>query len=774
MPDYSILDVLANDIVIIGRDHTIIFANRSMLQQCGMTAAGTVIGRKCHMALHGCPVPCGEICLEKKECPLDLVFQTGRSLQVIHHHTCPGGNKKIAAITASPLVNANNEVDMLLLEVRDITTEEAIREKAERDAEDLRQIFNSAPFAISYVDNALRVLKMNPTLEKYAGISFREAQGRCCYELWGKYAGDPSRLGREKVCDHCGVIKALEDGKVHTYEREVAGRFYEILSSPVRNSGQRIVGAMEIGQDITERKMAEISRRRYEQILSTTDDLLSFIDTNYIYRTVNDAYCRAFNKKREEIENHSVIELLGADHFESTTREILDRCLHGEHITKEVVLNIPNLDKLYLDVAYYPFRERDGSVSGIVVNARNISERKLAEEKLKIFSERKNALHNLLLSILEAVSPEEIGAVALAHLRGLISCAGSCIAMLDLEEKITRPLAVDADITPPFFRDNVMLFQCRGCLGKLLNNENVRLTALPSSDPDTCSIREKIFVDGIRAFAAIPLSLEGQLIGVLSMFHDEDGYFSDEHLEIAAEIAVPVAVAIHKSRLHETLIQHGRKLQALTLQMAEIEDNERSRLSRQLHDEAGQKLSALALNLNILCNDRMLENFPELHPRLIDSITLVEQITEQTRDVMADLRPPVLDDYGLGPALRWYCQKISKRSGRPVIFKEEIIPPLPHPLANTMFGIAREAISNAIHHGRPASITLELRKTAAGIRLQIEDDGSGFLCREMNKFDREPHWGLLSMQERMAALGGLFEIKSLPGRGTTVLAEAPL
>ncbi|MBI5557755.1 MAG: PAS domain-containing protein [Deltaproteobacteria bacterium] len=775
MHDYSILDALSDGIMIVNRDYTIIFANRTMLAQCRMTAGEIAAGQKCHQLLHGCPVPCAEICLEKKQCPHDIVFQTGLGLHVTHHHTCPSGDKKNTAITASPLVNEKGEVDRLLLVMRDVTADEEIREKAERDADDLRNIFNSAPFAISYVDCAMRVLKMNPAMEKVAGLGTGEAQGRYCYDMWGRYAGDASRQGKERICDQCGVRKALADGRAHRYEREIAGRYYEVVSSPVRDNEQSIVGSMEIGQDITARRLAEISMRRYKHILSTTDDLLSFIDTNFSYRTVNDAYCRAFNKNRQEIEGHSVSELLGAELFESAIRGALERCLRGETVREEFSCFVPGLDmRRHMDVAYYPFFEADGSVSGIVANARDISRRKQVEERVKIFAERKNALHNLTLSILEAITPEEIGVTALAHLRRLIPCSGCCIALFDLGGKITRPLAVNADITPPFYRDNFSIFQCDSCMKKLRDGAFVLLSALTFPGADTCSFRDKILIDGIRAYAFFPLTVEGVLIGALSIFHDRDSSFSTDHLEIAWEIAAPVAVAIHKSRLNEALARHGRKLQEMTLEMAEIEDNERRGLARQLHDEAGQRLTSLGLNLDILYNDEVLRKSPELRARLDDCVTLVEQITEQTRNVMADLRPPVLDDYGLGPALRWYCQKVSRRSGLPVVFREEAIPPLPRPLENTLFGIAREAISNAVNHGCPGQITLSLRKTQTGILLRVEDDGRGFMEQQPGPLEQEQRWGLISMRERIAALGGRFEIQTLPGQGTIVLAEAAL
>jgi len=130
----------------------------------------------------------------------------------------------------------------------------------------------------------------------------------------------------------------------------------------------------------SERKQIEETLRQYEHIISATDDHMSFLDRNYIYQAVNEAYLRAHQKTREEIVGHSAADLLGADVFEQLVKEKLDRCLAGEQINYQSWFDFPEIGQRYMEVAYYAYAGIDGTVLGIVVSSRDITERKQTEE----------------------------------------------------------------------------------------------------------------------------------------------------------------------------------------------------------------------------------------------------------------------------------------------------------------------------------------------------------------------------------------------------------
>lgn len=223
-------------------------------------------------------------------------------------------------------------------------------------------------------------------------------------------------------------------------------------------------------------------------------------------------------------------------------------------------------------------------------------------------------------------------------------------------------------------------------------------------------------------------------------------------------------------RIDEAMLQYADRLKALAAQLAEVEDAEKQRLARELHDRVGQNLTALGINLNII-QMQMAEDMPaSVHYHLEDSLSLVEQTAERIRDVMADLRPPVLDDYGLVAALRWYAEKFSRRIDIPIIVEgEEPDPRMDPRVENSLFRITQEALTNVSKHAQASQVNITVAMQADVLHLSVSDDGVGFDTQSPDG----QGWGLLSITERAEAVGGWARILSSPNQGTTVSVEIP-
>ena len=231
-------------------------------------------------------------------------------------------------------------------------------------------------------------------------------------------------------------------------------------------------------------------------------------------------------------------------------------------------------------------------------------------------------------------------------------------------------------------------------------------------------------------------------------------------------------VAIENARLFESVKQQREQLLALTTRLAESEAAERQQLARELHDQVGQNLTALGINLNIVRTQMPKEVLAQICSRLDDSLSLVEQTTERIRNVMADLKPPVLDDYGLVAALRWYGAQFSSRTGIPVYVQgEEPLPRLTPHVENTMFRITQEALTNVAKYSQAAKVTVIVEAGKKTVLLIIMDNGIGFDPTQLNKPNKASGWGLLTMSERAETIGGYFRIDSRPGQGTRIVVE---
>lgn len=216
-------------------------------------------------------------------------------------------------------------------------------------------------------------------------------------------------------------------------------------------------------------------------------------------------------------------------------------------------------------------------------------------------------------------------------------------------------------------------------------------------------------------------------------------------------------------------------LQMFSRQLIEAQEDERRRIARELHDQIGQVLTAVKMNLHAVgrvCDTR------EAGAHIKDNIEAVDEALRLVRDLSVDLRPPLLDDLGLVTALHWYVDRYARRSE----ISAEVIIDLKDPnerfsreVETACFRIAQEALTNVARHARANKVSLRLRKKQEVLFLTIKDDGKGFDPKALRRrAPRVATLGLIGMQERAHAAGGVLEISSAPSKGTEIRLQLPL
>jgi len=218
--------------------------------------------------------------------------------------------------------------------------------------------------------------------------------------------------------------------------------------------------------------------------------------------------------------------------------------------------------------------------------------------------------------------------------------------------------------------------------------------------------------------------------------------------------------------------ENSGKLQVLSRRLVEAQETERRHLARELHDELGQTLTVAQLNLQTLMQAPGHSN----DPRLKASLEAVEHVLEQVHDLALNLRPSILDDLGLEPALVWLTNRQAELAGfRGEIQADDLVNRLDTVLETECYRIAQEALTNVVRHARANTVTVELRRESEHLHLRVRDDGIGFdVVAIREKAVRGASLGLLSMEERAALAGGQFEVNSSPEQGSEVHAWFPL
>jgi len=226
----------------------------------------------------------------------------------------------------------------------------------------------------------------------------------------------------------------------------------------------------------------------------------------------------------------------------------------------------------------------------------------------------------------------------------------------------------------------------------------------------------------------------------------------------------------------KTLKAQSEQLRILSAKLSEAQEAERKRIARELHDQVGQNLTVVGINLNILRSAISEDSLTAHHNCLLDdSMLLVEQTSEFTRSLMADLRPPDMDDYGLIAAIQWYSKRFSMRTGIEVIMKGDEIYPRPSTYTeNNLFRIVQEALTNISKHSQAKIIQIRINITDNKLKIKISDDGIGFDPKKLHTLPENRGLGLMNMVERTESIGGRFSIKSRIGKGTEITVEVPL
>lgn len=256
---------------------------------------------------------------------------------------------------------------------------------------------------------------------------------------------------------------------------------------------------------------------------------------------------------------------------------------------------------------------------------------------------------------------------------------------------------------------------------------------------------------------------------------------------------IPVEISASLIRIHGRRIMQGffrnmteRKraekreardrdqMRRLTVKLAETQENERRRIARELHDEVGQALAGLGLFLNKMRDEVPDGHGAELGERLGSSVARIEDIMGRIRSVIADLRPPLLDEYGLAATLEWAAAEFSRTTGLPAkTWIEEGFPRLKPHVEIALIRIVSEALANVQRHARASSVVLSLEADERRVFLMVKDDGAGFAPENTQCAADGGHWGLSIMAERAKGVGGEFRIVSALGAGTRVLVEVP-
>ncbi len=271
-----------------------------------------------------------------------------------------------------------------------------------------------------------------------------------------------------------------------------------------------------------------------------------------------------------------------------------------------------------------------------------------------------------------------------------------------------------------------------------------------------------------EADAAVTLRAKERVLGVMRVVAGDGRTLDREDLDLLKAIGHQVALAVENARLYQEVQRKEEIRGQLVEKLITAQEEERRRLSRELHDEVGQSLTALIMNL-AGAEAAVPPGFDGLRRHLGEIRGLLSTTLEEIRRLMVNLRPTLLDDLGLIPALQWLAATHLGAAG--VDYRLDVVGPrrrLPPHVETALFRVVQEAVTNIVRHAGARRATLRLEFRPSSLAVAIADDGKGFDPRETRR-----GLGLLGMEERVTLLGGRWRIETEPGAGTRVALEIP-
>jgi PAS domain S-box-containing protein len=514
--------------------------------------------------------------------------------------------------------------------------------------------------------------------------------------------------------------------------------------------------------------------------LTVTEDKLARLATivedaeDSIVGTTLDGTVVLWNSGAEALYGYSASEMLGRPLSILTPPERADEparnsraVARGERVERHETVRVRK-DGARIDVslAVSPFRDATGAVVGASAITRDITARKRAEARLSMQYEVSRVLA-------ESASLRE-AAPRLAE--AVCRCSGCDLGELwEVDEGADRihwvgawGAASRAGEAFEAASRGLALPRGVGLPGRVWKDGEPAWMEIADDPAYVGAARAAAF--GLRWAIVFPIRVADRVTGVMAFLSGAAHEPEPEFLRMMADIGQRVGMFRERKRGEEELVAHRNRLRALSTRLLQAREDEAKRIAHALHDEAGQLLVAVRLELDDLA--RTLPGGDAA--RMARTRALLDQIEEQLRRLSHELRPMILDDLGLAPALRFLAEGIGRRSGLAVVVESSVGERLPPLVETAVYRIVQEALTNVARHAAAARVDVRLSRDARALLCSVADDGRGFDVDPTLARRGSESLGLVGMRERADALGGTLEIGSAPGQGTRIQVTIPL
>ncbi len=588
-----------------------------------------------------------------------------------------------------------------------------------------RQLFEESPTLNIVIGMDGRIQDINHQVELTLGFLKKELIGHFPLQYIA-----PSYQQKAK-----SKLERLVEGEPARNEEmdllDSKGRLHTFLFSTVEmgsHDGQSD-SILLAGRDITERKRNEEALResenRYRELLENSDEIIQSMDPDGRIIFVNRVWKETLGYTEEDIRTVNLFDII---HHESHTccRRLFQNVLDGKTIKSiQAVFMTRDGEKVYVEGNAAPWI-LGGDVIGTQGFFRDVTKQKLAEEELK--KQRDFA-------------------------ESLIETAQTIVLVLDTKGRIIR--------------FNRYMQEISGYRLDEVKNKDWFDMFLPKEDHDVTRSQFLKAIDGIQTRGDISPILTKD--GSMRQITWYDKTLKDSNNRVIGLLSIGQDIT-EQIETEKEILRSYEVLRNLLAHLESVREEERSQISREIHDELGQTLTALKMDLYWL-DHKLPKDHPPLEQKIKSMASLLDQTLQTVKRIASDLRPGLLDDLGLVAAIEWQKTEFQKRSGihcRLTVNPQEMS--VDREITTMIFRILQEALTNIARHARATRVSILLKETPRGLTLQVKDNGIGITVNQIND---TKSLGLIGIQERVRQFNGSFRITGSPDQGTTVKVTIP-
>lgn len=702
------------------------------------------------------------------------IIKTGRTKEIIEDYI-EKGERKIVQTVKTPVLGDGGKPIGVLGIFWDITERKRAEEELRESEERYRLLFerNLAGVYRTTVDG--KILDCNQSYVRMLGYDSKEEI--LSAQVWDFYL---ERSDRETLVSLLRKRKMLINYEI-CQKRKDASILWAITNAsllPEKYQGSSIIEGTLI--DITEHKKVEEklkkSEERYRTLIETSNDMIFTVDSRGNFLFTNKAFEKILGYSDEEIKKINGFELVHPQDLKIVKKQFA-QLLKGKNMDN-MEYRYKTKDGSYIHILNNasPIFDSQGNVVSAFGIARDITERKRAEEALRKSKDLTTILQ-ISYKITQILNLDKMLELACQETAKALEVERCAVLLLDKKENAGIIKAIYIKNQPhPWILGARLLLKDFPRLVKLYQQKE-RFLHAPVIKNAPLSRKEKDYFrkEKVKSFVVVPIGTGKRLLGTfLVETMEKERVFTKSEIAFVQTLANHLAIAVENAKLMELVKEQTENLKTLSQQVIRTQEEERRKIAQELHDEIGQALTVMKINIE-MSKQKIPSEFTQVIDRIKENEELIVQTLEKVRNLTTDLRPPTLDDLGLVPTLNWYIQSFSKRTNIKVTFKtNHCRGRFPLDLEMVLYRINQEALTNVAKHAKATRVSITLEKKNNYALLTVKDDGVGFDIKKiMSERKVKKGFGLFNIKERVKLLNGDFNVISKPKKGTRLKVRIP-